>query len=912
MPLCKTCKSTYKAKFLADGVCALCIDETKAGHIKVCHACSIAISDATTAAPIDGDSHSYCLKCGSTAAKQAAKVAKLTPKCVEPGCTYNAMASDGIAKLLSKKGIKAGHPGSVCGKHLYHWVLAHKPKPVSYTCNGGCGTPLPKPGICGACVTTAKPAEKHGTCAQCGGFKIANNPKAICWKCISDNEKQLAKAAKCDTCGGLYNQSYANPGPTCSWCLSVAQQKEKKAIQAKQAASCAMCGAQSGSLPLSLVVPPGCSPNWTLCATCLETYNHKQAAKEKQQKDKKAIMKALLGELPQKVKGLKVLPEAYPNSTTLPAVIFTSTEEIQQSSASMWNDPRDLFLRPCPPIPCHGFVDSRPTKTATATTRKLEAVALLENVLSKVPGSALMVCRYIPARRNAIVTPHGIVFGAGHDGATMGKDTTTIPLTPGYWEDGCSYPGIRDEDGWKAGLNDGEAPYVEVVFPETSDDPFAFTMTQLRSGPAVGGKDNVLEAMTITEIYDCDPTKEDAEAWPSKVEKMKHPGLLVFQEGGSVGCHYGANCGLKGVSYMSTRRPKVGETLKATKDVPPIPPSKHSFESGFVAGLETPLESKEAYQRAVSFLLAATHSVVALKEGTATRYIGAACAFMLRLGTAASLGEFRHYHSSGGTNWGNSKLSRQQIFRKTLNSKGSTLPKYLIHRRKLVAAQVAFARDAWGGAIGGPKWAECALATLELDTAVIDYLRGRKSETGFESVGSALHNAVNKAHNNGWWLNKFTTQSFFDNAAKGLLDVTLHGLPYFDKFSQYLGHSASKVKKLCEADSCLVFLPAKKVRERSISVAQYCWIDPNDKTRVHVQFKYTGAPGPYDRFDFSVTSEQKALLAVYEGNFTGDPTPSWNSQTRKYYPLDIFPGSNVAGVNIAGIFRPVVTLQASN
>jgi hypothetical protein len=795
------------------------------------------------------------------------------------------MASDGIAKLLSKKGIKAGHPGSVCGKHLYHWVLAHKPVKL----------------------TTAKPAEKHGTCAQCGGFKIANNPEAICWKCISANEELEAKAPfNCPQCGGPKSSSK----PLCGMCLAKNATDLTKAYattaHATKAAElhCKMC-----SCPI-LSTPVAGSEGY--CINCWSASQKNVAAAVAQQKEKKAIMKALLGELPQKVKGLKVLPEAYPNSMTLSAMIFTSTEEIQQSSASMWNDPRDLFLRPCPPIPCHGFVDSRPTKTATATTRKLEAVALLENVLSKVPGSALMVCRYIPARRNAIVTPHAIVFGAGHDGATMGKDTTTIPLTPGYWEDGCSYPGIRDEHGWKAGLNDGEAPYVEVVFPETSDDPFAFTMTQLRSGPAVGGKDNVLEAMTVTEIYDCDPTKEDAEAWPSKVEKMKHPGLLVFQEGGSVGCHYGANCGLKGVSYMSTRRPKVGETLKATKDMPPIPPSKHSFESGFVAGLETPLESKEAYQRAVSFLLAATHSVVALKEGTATRYIGAACAFMLRLGTAASLGEFRHHHSSGGTNWGDSKLSRQQIFRKTLNSKGSTLPKYLIHRRKLVAAQVAFARDAWGGAIGGPKWAECALATLELDTAVIDYLRGRKSEKGFESVGSALHNAVNKAHNNGWWLNKFTTQSFFDNAAKGLLDVTLHGLPYFDKFSQYLGHSASKVKKLCEADSCLVFLPAEKVRERSISVAQYCWIDPNDKTRVHVQFKYTGAPGPYDRFDFSVTSEQKALLAVYEGNFAGDPTPSWNSQTRKYYPLEIFPGSNVAGVNIAGIFRPVVTLHASN
>lgn len=614
--------------------------------------------------------------------------------------------------------------------------------------------------------------------------------------------------------------------------------------------------------------------------------------------------------LPQKVKGMSVLAGAFPHSKVLETIYFRTELQITNSKNAMWMGSTPPFLRPAPSEAQHGFIDSRPCQEMFAHERKQEAKALLQEVLAKDPGGALIVCRYIESRRNAVVTPVGITFGEGHDGATAGKGTWTVPLVPG------KVP-LRPLERAMAGIPDEGMPFVEVVFPYVGEyntpehvavDAQGYglpVVVQLRAGPWVDGAvDYVPAPMTVGAVYAIE-AGESMDAWPAKVQGLAGtPGLVVWHPGGSLLDHFGANAARFGVPYITSHQPLIGDVLdrKATK----LPPDKSAFLAGFVWGLGERIESIQARAEAVAFVLVVGHaSLGVMQEGKFGYYLGVACAFMCRLGMAASIGERRH--SKRAKHEGK---SRDALFKEVLTT-GAKIAKYVDFRRRLVEAHAAFKNESWPGGYGGKAWAKCALATIGLDAVVMEVAqREGLGPEGLMDVVVALHEAINQAHNNGWWLNKFAYHTMCDEAAEGRLSVVVQAVRWFDVIGRVeeWTYPSLAFEQLVEGQVLVVAGPTRALAIREAQMR----LDWNGEPLVvHVQYRVQGTTGSeYCRQDVSVTEDQSATLHLHCAGLVKGK--SWGSGTMEYYPLEVYPGSNVVGVTLGGsVFFPLTALKGS-
>jgi hypothetical protein len=131
-------------------------------------------------------------------------------------------------------------------------------------------------------------------------------------------------------------------------------------------------------------------------------------------------------------------------------------------------------------------------------------------------------------------------------------------------------------------------------------------------------------------------------------------------------------------------------------------------------------------------------------SGENGKWIGAAIALMLRLGSVALRGEARH--RKGGKFSG---ASRETVYQKCFNRP------IRYHRASLHRHALHFRYGEWNGSFGGKKWAACAYA-LEPLYQVFQQLTKEPSAENVVRLVKALNMAVNQVHNNGWWLNKFT------------------------------------------------------------------------------------------------------------------------------------------------------------
>jgi hypothetical protein len=617
---------------------------------------------------------------------------------------------------------------------------------------------------------------------------------------------------------------------------------------------------------------------------------------------------------PQKVKGLMVLGVVFPHSRTLEFQWFTDEGQLKASKSGVWKASHALFFRPAPSVPCHGFIDSRACYEVTPLRRKRAAAALLREVLERDPGGGLIVCSFIPSKRNAVVTPVGITLGDGHDGATAGKNTTFIPLVEGKQP-------LLPKDRKLAKIGAKEMPFVEVVFPDPAlADPVAAredvegymppVVVQLRAGPQLPSDPDFIPAskVMVKEVYELQEG-ESLDGWPAKAKGLAGTtGLVVYHKGGSLQSHYGANAALAGLPFVTSHLPYPGEIL-VRKGKALAPASRLAFTAGFLRGLEVVLFTPTARSDGIAFVLTVGHSIAQLQQGMHAWWVGLACAFMVRFGMAASVGELRHSKRRKLKGEGGGLKSRAQLFDEVLNKGGSTLESYTTFRARLVEAHGAFRHEHWPGGYGGKAWADCALATIALDRAVMDaFLTPAEDCLSLTDVGAALHGAINQAHNNGWWMNKFVYGQMCDEAAVGRLSVVVQGLRWFEALpmpTEVGAELEERVDALLKGQVLIVERPARAL---AIAEAQMRMHWNNEPLVVHIQYRLVGSTGTaYSRLDVTLDEGQVALL---QSHFAQQAKgKSWGSETMEYYALDTYPGSNVVGVNTASGFVPITALK---
>lgn len=390
-----------------------------------------------------------------------------------------------------------------------------------------------------------------------------------------------------------------------------------------------------------------------------------------------------------------------------------------------------LFARPCPLIPCHGFVESRKVNNWE------EVKQVWEETKAADPNGEVILMPLIKASHNAVLVPSLLTVGEGHDGATSGKNTITFPL--------AKLEAFPKSVLQAAGIGPEQDPYLELV---QGSWPLA---TQLRAGPKLTSPnpDFVPAKMTVEEVIQ--PAGEDLLDWAKRIQGLA-PGTVVWHPGGSLTDHYSVHCRESGVPILITFKPTVGQVLEPITKLDPDPEAvlKGALAADSVKWTDLPAAAR--------LMLLSLHNSQAM-AGVHGAWIGAATVIMLKLGSLALRGEARHYKR---IKLGQHVPDRSAIYRRYQHHS------IRFHRAGLRRYANLFKFGEWGGSFGGLRWATCAFALKPLFDALMELARTPNPVTVSELV-KALNVAVNQAHNGGWWLNKFINQQAFVQAQSGSL-----------------------------------------------------------------------------------------------------------------------------------------------
>lgn len=393
------------------------------------------------------------------------------------------------------------------------------------------------------------------------------------------------------------------------------------------------------------------------------------------------------------------------------------------------------FARPCPVRPRHGFVESRIVRSPE------EARAVWAEAIKEDPEAEMLMMEPIAATHSAVVTPQGATLGPGNDGATSGKDCVTIPLAS------IAIPPSLLK---AAGITD--TPYLEVVY-QGSATP---RLVQLRDGPnpTKGIKITVANVITLPE----DPAMRlDLLAWERTIKEAPE-NTAVYHPGGSLTSHYAAHAIMRGFPVMLDRCPTVGETVE-TK--PQADYDVEAFRRGVGAGWSAEICARAGMgEHDIDIVLFAAHHATALRTTVGAFLLGYGAVLLIRYGMAASIGEARHARHRAP--------SRDQMYLDSFRDP-------LVSLSKASRIFHLFHTHDWAGGFGGKPWADCVQAMVDLDVAIRKAYR-RGSQESIAALVGVLHTAVNQAHNNGWFLNKFTSPRLFDRHAQGHLPTILVSL----------------------------------------------------------------------------------------------------------------------------------------
>lgn len=471
----------------------------------------------------------------------------------------------------------------------------------------------------------------------------------------------------------------------------------------------------------------------------------------------------------QKAAGIYALRQSALGTFTLASTgLIQSDEDVKEETISAlfpYGGPKQHFARPCPIRPRHGFVESRIIKTAD------ELIALWKETREADPEGELLLMPPINASHNAIWTPGMLTVGSSNDGATAGRDAISFPLVPvkGLIAASTLKDARIDPDGW---------PYIEAVakkgihIEQGSGLSRYFSLTQLRSGPALESVDPDWLPFDGTVSQVLVAKDQSLLEWESLILSSKdQPGTVV--KATSLTDHYAVHARTCGIPLFTSHTPAIGETFEKNTGKE-IPYDRDAFLRGVAKADLFPIQVN-GYLTAelTALMILCLHNAPVLR-GAHTEWLGIGVGLMMRLGSAALRGEARHYktHVLGKGSSG----AREKVYTASFSQPLSR------QRVKLTALYNLFRYGSWTGSVGGHSWAKCALSIIPLFNHVREIARG---EENFTSLILAFNTALNQAHNNGWWMNKFSSKEAFDEISKSSIPWTLgagrviHSLGHF-------------------------------------------------------------------------------------------------------------------------------------
>ncbi len=428
-----------------------------------------------------------------------------------------------------------------------------------------------------------------------------------------------------------------------------------------------------------------------------------------------------------------------------------------------------FFARPCPLKPRHGFVDSRMIRT------KAEWDAMLAEIeASGEEQFEVIMMPFIPCTWSGILTPAGLTFGAGHDGATSGNGAKQVPassLNRLEFLKAFALTHAADEGGVK------ETPFLEFV-----EHHGHIEAVQLRNGPAVPvGNAYVPKDMVIEHVIKANG--EDLMEWEKKMKQVVAEGwtgVAIWHPGGAMSSHYAVQAIEQSKSLESPfavliqdAEPLVGATLHQTSNVAEkLSADDYSELSKMLAFAITNMTlEKDDYDAAIHLAIAALHAQALWgPERHLLVLRAAALTFMLRFASAAILGELRHWKGGPGGSGKERKTVLFELDSTSYLSREQVYERAFEHHVKHIAPRMEtafedFMAKGWGASYGGKKWANCTKMTGNLFTATAKFLTAPSDKT-WQHVTTCWNHVVNVFHNTGQLLNKFINVTHMDVMAR--------------------------------------------------------------------------------------------------------------------------------------------------
>ena len=398
-----------------------------------------------------------------------------------------------------------------------------------------------------------------------------------------------------------------------------------------------------------------------------------------------------------------------------------------------------IFVRPCPVVPRHGFVDSRVVKCWQ------DMVKIAQETLDADPDGELLLTTFIPAVSSAVLTPNTFSYGKGHEGATSGKSVTIYGPSPAKE--------FVTNINQMASIAEGDVPYVELLL---SNEVMAGNLVQVRGGPPQGGSVDFVPRETVVNKVITATEELDLLKWEKVIAEAK-PGNAVHAPGMSLASHFCVHAVIHDVPVLTSKVPLVGETL-AKIDAPVWKAKDYKRLGTAVRKADLYLNSFHATDEVSRCAIAALHCSGAPSELTDSqaRFLALGAVAAAKYIAAAVIGEARHSKSTSRELDGRRGRSTRAV--KAVSerlSKGAERDSF--YSRSFNASIPALAhclfalipvfRDRhWDNSYGGPKWAAINAGARRLLNALTTF-ETSPNKSNWISVIEAWNLAITREHN---------------------------------------------------------------------------------------------------------------------------------------------------------------------
>jgi len=479
------------------------------------------------------------------------------------------------------------------------------------------------------------------------------------------------------------------------------------------------------------------------------------------------------------------------------------------------------FVRPCPKIPRHGFVDSRVVNTLE------EFETLRQETLREDVDAELLFMTEIQAVASAIFLPEQgyLILGPSNDGATKGYETKILSLVSTQLSSSLKE---------KAGIT--QTPFLEIVY--SLEKPY---FVQLRDGPTPPLETSLDFIPHKTRIAEIVAPGDDLLAFEKLAVKLKgRRDVVVMQVGASLACHAAIHCVINAIPFVCSRKVVIGEQLLPTRRRKVV---KKLVRTELYAGIDfaqTQLRTNVNKNALFWFVTAVLHNWAALRETEhGARLLAAAVTIFLAYGAASCIGELRHSKKKI------KPLTRSYYYEEVFANAVKSWRGFSGCSKKFADGTL------WSNGYGGATWLVCSMACttiLKAFSVLVNSKATSFSRKKLDKVASTLNNAVNLAHNNGWWLNKIVSDSQLNFVAK---HAGLHAANNGAQLFKALTHTDAPVIKV----PCVRNFKKLKVATRKLIAAQVRILSP-DKLRFQLRFSNSS----WEETDFTVSRPLSNLL----------------------------------------------------